>query len=156
MILYHTSNVIVREPDVAYSRKHLDFGCGFYLTSIEKQAINYGRRFTLRGEPAIMNIYELQEVIPDVKRKVFNAYDGDWLDYITACRKNLPREQFDIIEGGIADDQVFDTVDLYLQGKYNRDQALQQLMWKKPNHQICIASQIILDNYLRFIDFISL
>ena len=41
-----------------------------------------------------------------------------------------------LIEDGIADDNVFDTVDLYLQGIYSRDQTLDQLRWKKPNHQI--------------------
>ncbi|MBQ9466028.1 MAG: DUF3990 domain-containing protein [Muribaculaceae bacterium] len=156
MKLYHTSNTIVRVPDISHSRKHLDFGEGFYLTSLESQAIDYGRRFILRGEPAFMNIYYLADEIPNAIIKEFNEYDGQWLDFITACRKGLHHERYDIIIGGIADDQVFDTVDLYLQGKYNREQALDQLIWKKPNHQICITSQSILDNYLEFIDFITL
>ena len=28
MTLYHTSNVIVPQPDTVHSRRHLDFGCG--------------------------------------------------------------------------------------------------------------------------------
>ena len=58
MTLYHTSNVIVPQPDTVHSRRHLDFGCGFYLTPLESQARDYGQRFIRRGEPAIMNIYE--------------------------------------------------------------------------------------------------
>lgn len=156
MRFYHTSNVIVSEPDVRHSRKHLDFGLGFYLTPLVKQARDYGQRFIRRGEPAILNIYEFSDEIADVSRKVFPAYDGEWLDYVTACRKGLPHEQYDIIEGGIADDQVFDTVDLYLQGIYSREQALDQLQWKKPNHQLCITSQRVIDCFLQFVESISL
>jgi hypothetical protein len=156
MIIYHTSNLVVSNPDVYHSRKHLDFGNGMYLTPLEKQARDYGQRFIRRGEPAIMNIYEFADEIPDFNRKIFPAYDGEWLDYVVACRKGLPHEQYDIIEGGIADDNVFDTVDLYLQGIYTRDQALDQLRWKKPNHQICIASQKVIDRYLKFVESITL
>lgn len=156
MRVYHTSNLIVDKPDVLHSRKHLDFGEGFYLTHLEQQARNYGQRFIRRGEEAIMNVYELSDEMSHVKRKVFAAYDGEWLDYITACRKGLPHETYDIIEGGIADDQVFDTVDLYLQGLYTREQALNQLRWKKPNHQLCITSQKVLDTYLLFVESITL
>ena len=96
-----------------------------------------------------MNIYEFEEC-SECTLKVFSAYDGEWLDYITACRKGLPHEQYDIIEGGIADDSVFDTVDLYFTGIYTREQALGELREKKPNHQICITSQSVLDKYLHF------
>ena len=156
MKYYHTSNIIVSKPDVSHSRKHLDFGMGFYLTPLEQQARDYGQRFIRRGETAFMNVYELYDDVVDVSRKLFPSYDGEWLDYITACRKGLPHEQYDIIEGGIADDQVFDTVDLYLQGIYTREQALDQLQWKKPNHQLCITSQQVIDKYLQFIESITL
>ena len=76
--------------------------------------------------------------------------------FVAACRKGLPHESFDVIEGGIADDQVFDTVDLYFASIYTREQALSQLQFKKPNHQICIASQKVLDQHLHFINSIRL
>ncbi len=156
MRIFHTSNLVVSEPDVYHSRRHLDFGNGMYFTPLEKQAREYGQRFIRRSEPAIMNIYEFAEEITDVNRKVFPAYDGEWLDYVAACRKGLPHGQYDIIEGGIADDNVFDTIDLYIQGIYTRDQALEQLRWKKPNHQICITSQKVIDRYLKFVEYITL
>lgn len=156
MKIYHTSNLVVSEPDVYHSRGHLDFGEGMYLTFLEKQARDYGQRFIRRGEPAIMNIYEFSDEIIGFKRKFFPEYDGEWLDYVAACRKGLPHEQYDIIEGGIADDQVFDNVDLYLQGIYTREQALDQLRWKKPNHQICITSQLVVERYLKFVESVKL
>ena len=149
MILYHTSYTEIRQPDIQHSRPRLDFGTGFYLTPLRIQAERYGERFSRRGMKAIMNIYELDDC-PECSRKVFATYNGEWLDFITACRKGLPHEQYDIIEGGIADDNVFDTIDLYFATIYSREQALGELRDKKPNHQICITSQAVLDKYLHF------
>lgn len=150
MILYHTSTLEILRPDLSYSRPRLDFGKGFYLTSLRSQAENYGERFMRRGEKAVLNIFLLDEMRTDCKHKIFSAYDGEWLDFVAACRKGLQHENYDIIEGGIADDQVFDTVDLYFSGIYTREQALDQLQYKKPNHQVCITSQNILDKYIHF------
>ena len=150
MILYHTSTVEIRQPDLSYSRPRLDFGKGFYLTPFQLQAERYGERFTRRGETAILNIFQLEENRIDCTYKIFPAYNSEWLDFVTACRKGLPHEAYDIIEGGIADDQVFDTIDLYFSGVYTREQALNQLQYKKPNNQICISSQRVLDKYLHF------
>lgn len=154
--LFHTSNIEVATPNVSYSRNHLDFGCGFYLTPLCEQAIKYGQRFLRRNEDAYLNIYHLDEDLGSYSRIIFDAYDAKWLDYVTACRKGLDRVVYDIIEGGIADDQVFDTIDLYFSGIYTYEQALDQLRFKHPNHQICITNQEILDKYLHFIESIKL
>ena len=140
MILYHTSTVEIRRSDILHSRPCLDFGVGFYLTPIRLQAERYGERFIRRGENAILNSYLFDDDLPDCSRKVFEAYDGEWLDFVTLCRKGLLHTDYDVVEGGIADDQVFNTIDLYFSGVYTREQALNQLQFKKPNRQICITS----------------
>lgn len=61
MILFHTSKVIVKSPDIQHSRNHLDFGRGFYLTTLKSQAEKYGERFLRRGEEAFLNVYKLDE-----------------------------------------------------------------------------------------------
>ena len=152
MILYHTSTMAIEHPDVFHSRAHLDFGKGFYLTPIREQAEHYGERFLRRGEAAVLNVYEKDDLCPSFTEKIFDAYDGDWLDFVAACRRGLPHEMFDIIEGGIADDQVFNTIDLYFSGIYTREQALDQLLYKKPNHQVCITSQTLIDTHLHFLN----
>lgn len=154
--LYHTSNVEVRTPDIIHSREHLDFGKGFYLTSLREQAVKYGQRFLRKGENAFLNIYDFNDDLQDFSRIYFDAYDSKWLDYVTACRKGLTRTQYDIIEGGIADDHVFDTIDLYFSGIYTFEQALDQLRFKKPNHQVCITNQQVLNKHLHFVESIKL
>jgi hypothetical protein len=154
--LYHTSNVEIPVPDIVHSREHLDFGKGFYLTTLQEQAVKYGQRFLRKGDNAILNIYQLDKELTGFSRIVFDAYDSEWLNYVTACRKGLSHTNYDIIEGGIADDQVFDTIDLYFSGIYTFEQALNQLRFKHPNHQVCITNQQVLDKHLHFVESIKL
>lgn len=44
MRLYHASTSIIEKPDVLHSRDKLDFGKGFYLTTIREQAVRYAER----------------------------------------------------------------------------------------------------------------
>ena len=39
MKLYHSSTIKVENPDLDHSRDYLDFGKGFYLTSLKEQAV---------------------------------------------------------------------------------------------------------------------
>ena len=52
MEVYHTSNIRVENPDTMHSRRELDFGPGFYFTTIRQQAEKYAFRFTRRNEQA--------------------------------------------------------------------------------------------------------
>lgn len=61
MEVYHASMVRVERPDVYHSRKFLDFGQGFYVTTLKDQAVKYAQRFIRRGKEAWLNIYELDE-----------------------------------------------------------------------------------------------
>lgn len=58
---------------------------------------------------------------------------------------------YDIVEGGVANDNVIDTVEDYENDIITAEQALGQLRYKKVNHQICILNQEIIDKYLTFI-----
>lgn len=154
--LYHASKVIVDKPDVLHSRESLDFGKGFYLTRLKAQAEKYAERFLRIGDNAFLNVYSLDEDLTGFTTLVFDKYDGEWLDYIVACRRLQPHSIYDIIEGGIANDKVYNTVDLYMQGIYTKEQALDQLIYKKPNNQICITNQQLLDAHLHFINSVRL
>ena len=57
MIVYHSSAVVVDAPDIFHSRRYLDFGKGFYLTTIYEQAVRYAERFLRRGRTAWVNYY---------------------------------------------------------------------------------------------------
>jgi hypothetical protein len=150
MILFHASDIEIKVPDVYHSREFLDFGKGFYLTAIEEQAYRYASRFLLKRNVAYVNQYLLDDNYLQYKVKTFTRYDEEWLNYIGACRRGLPCEQFDVVEGGIADDKVFNTVDLYLSGDMSKEDALRRLSFEKPNHQLCILNQDVIEHCLHF------
>ncbi len=57
-------------------------------------------------------------------------------------------KEYDYIEGGVANDRVVDTIDLYMTGFIPRFEAIERLKYLRPNNQICISSQILIDKYL--------
>ena len=46
--------------------------------------------------------------------------------------------------------------DINFSGIYNREQTLNQLRYKYPNHQLCISNQLVIDKHLHFIKSIKL
>ncbi len=79
MTLFHTSNKEILTPNIKFSREHLDFGKGFYLTTLREQAEKYGERFLRKGENAYINIYELDDDLNGYSKIIFDAYDEKWL-----------------------------------------------------------------------------
>lgn len=152
MKLFHASTVAVEHPDVSHSRPNLDFGRGFYLTAMYDQAIRYAERFTRRGKPAFVSEYEWDEDLGNFAVKRFDGYDEEWLDYVAVCRHGgSPEQKYDAVEGGVANDKVFNTVDLYFAGVITKAEALGRLKYEKPNHQICILNEALLASHLHFI-----
>lgn len=159
--LYHGSFTIVSQPQAAKGRRNLDFGQGFYLTSLRPQAERWAQLITERktrnGIPQL-NVYHFDETIANQSRWLrFDEYNLEWLDYVVACRagEDLWR-QYDIVEGGVANDNVIDTVEDYTMGIITAEQALGQLRYKPVNHQLCIISQSVIDRCLHFAEAITL
>ena len=150
--LYHGSNAIVEQPLVDIGRKDLDFGPGFYLTPLFEQASKWAVRIKTirRAGQAIVNIYEFTQP-QNSKIKRFDAYNKEWLDFIVDSRTGKqPWKDYDIIEGGVADDRVIDAVEAYINGYADVEHTLRQLVYHKPNYQICVLSQEVVDKCLQF------
>ena len=159
MQLFHGSDVIVRNPLSKVGRKKVDFGQGFYLTSLRAQAESWARTIAsrTRNHKPVLNIYQFDEQVAHAmvvnRYKVFAAYDMEWLNYVVDCRKGgEAQSQYDIVEGGVANDNVIDTVEDYENGIITAEQALGQLVYKKVNHQMCIRSQAVIDSCLTFVE----
>ena len=152
MKLYHSSDVSVPVPDTEHSRDFLDFGKGFYLTSIHEQAVRYAQRFIRRSRDAWLNAYEFEFNPSEWKVMVFDSYNKDWLDFIAKCRSGNDDTDFDLIIGGIANDKVIQTLDRYFDGIISEAEALGLLRIEKPNIQYCIRSQKMLNKCLKHIE----
>ncbi len=151
MKLYHSSNVLVVKPDIIHSRDYLDFGKGFYLTSIHEQAVRYAQRFIRRQREAWLNAYEFEFNSPEWKILEFDSYDKDWLNFVANCRAGNDISDFDLIIVVFANDRVIQTLDRYFEGELSEDETLGLLKYEQPNIQYCIRSQKMLDNCLKHI-----
>lgn len=152
MKVFHSSTLKVEHPNICFSRDFLDFGRGFYLTTMRQQAISYAERFRLRGKTAVLNEYLLDEAIhQNCKIKSFLHYDEEWLDFVMACRMGEDTGDWDVVIGGIANDRIFRTIDLYFAGDLTKAEALKKLIKEEPNNQICIRRQDLIDRYLHFL-----
>ena len=154
--LYHGSYTSVPSPLAGVGRRVLDFGPGFYVTSIREQAERWARRVcVIRAvDTPLLTTYEFnEEALPaDVRRLRLEHYDQEWLDFIVSSRRGEePWKSYDIIEGGVANDQVIHTVEDYFSGRITAEQAIGQLRFAKPTHQMCISRQAIVDRCLRFV-----
>jgi hypothetical protein len=157
MILYHGSYLSVSAPLTGVGRRELDFGPGFYVTNLREQAERWARRVcVIRAvETPYISFYDFdEESLPsDIRRLRLENYDQEWLDFIVSSRRGEePWNGYDIIEGGVANDQVIDTVEDYFTGRITAEQAIGQLRFAKPTHQMCINKQEIVDKFLHFIN----
>jgi hypothetical protein len=135
MVIYHGSNVIVEQPQLIQQNRFLDFGYGFYTTTNRSQAENFAQKVTVRrGGSPILNVYEIDDHISDstLRIKRFSAPDEEWLDFVSAHRNgNYYGEQYDLIIGAVANDDVYRTLQVYATGLLTKEQALEALRVKK-------------------------
>lgn len=70
-----------------------------------------------------------------LKIKRFPEMTEEWLDFIVACRMGKSHE-YDIVEGPMANDTIFNYVQNFVDGKISREAFWALAKFKKPTHQI--------------------
>lgn len=151
MILYHGSDREISSPDVMHSRSRVDFGKGFYTTPLYEQARKWSERYIRLGKPGVISRYSCDEQAwNSLKVLRFDSYSEEWLDFIVSCRSEQDRSEYDIVIGGVANDRVFDTIELYFDGLIDKPTAIERLRYQKPNIQICFRTQKSIDLCLHF------
>ncbi len=149
MKVFHSSYISVETPDINHSRDFLDFGKGFYLTTLYDQAVKYAQRFKRRKRQAWLSTYELEFNPEEWKIHRFDSYDREWLQFVMNCRSGNDNSDYDLVIGGIANDEVIQTIERYFAGEISENDALGLLKFEKPNNQYCIRSQRMLDECLK-------
>lgn len=152
MIVYHGSSIEITKPDIYHSRENVDFGKGFYITPIKEQASKWATRFKRSHGKGIVSVYEfdLGECRTNYSVLEFEGYTDEWLDFIMTCRSMENNRNVDVVIGGVANDKVFNTIELYLEGLIKKDEAIKRLRYEKPNLQMCIRNQKLMEEYLHF------
>ena len=146
MEIYHGSYTSVQTPEIIKGKFTKDFGEGFYCTELKRQAEKWARRY----DTPVVSIYEYKP-LGELKILCFDDMTDEWLDFIVANRSGLNKwKEYDYIEGGIADDRVIDTIEAYMIGNITLEMALGQLAFHRPNNQICLINQRLIDDCLHF------
>ena len=139
MILYHGSNVEVKEPILLKVQRELDFGKGFYTTSDMEQAARWAERTAKRrGESnAFVTVYEVNEdELKNICLLSFDLPNVEWLNFVVKNRKGeYIAGDWDIISGPVADDQTAQVIDLYLEGAYDEEEAIRRFLTQRLKDQ---------------------
>ena len=153
MIVFHGSTDIVETPDVLHSFRPLDFGKGFYVTTVREQAERWAKRKAdLSGiEKAVINVYDMSEDYGNLSVKTFDEDLMEWIDFVCACRDgNTDYLKYDLIIGKVADDKVFRVVDMYHKGIWDKERAIKEIRVYPSYDQLAFTSQEAIDRLLVF------
>ena len=168
MILYHGSNVVIKKIELRKCRPFKDFGKGFYLTSLFGQARAMARRTTRIqgcGKPRVtafeldndwrtrgLSILEFSRPNHDWARFVTNNRDYDFKDVFSPECNRV--NQYDIVVGPVADDQIVASFQLYQDGRISIDELVERLRYKKLSNQYSFHTQNALEllKYLGVVD----
>lgn len=152
MIVYHGSSETVRKPDILHSYRALDFGRGFYVTTVREQAERWARRkAALSGRKALVNRYLMGDDMTGLRVRQFPDDLSEWIEFVCACRDEKPVYQaFDLIIGKVANDKVFRVVDMYHSGIWDKVRALMEIRAYPNYDQLAFITQRAIDKLLRF------
>ena len=130
MILYHGSKVLVKSPEIRLQKYNKDFYFGIYCTLIREQATRWAVRFD--GVGYLSEYLYMPDDSLRVKR--FTEMTEEWLDFIVSCRLGHPHD-YDIVEGPMANDTIFNYVQNFADGKISREAFWELAKFKRPTHQ---------------------
>lgn len=156
MIIYHGSTVIVEEPRILQSKRFMDFGTGFYTTSNREQARRWASKVSTRLKVAQGYISRYEFDSEAAKRELsvihFATANEEWLEFVSDCRNGrMAFDDYDIVIGPVADDNVYETVQLYELGVFSKKETIKRLKVQKLYDQILFHTEHALQ-YCSFMD----
>ena len=146
MILYHGTNAIIENIDLAQSRVGKDFGLGFYLTPDEQVAHRQAeRKFEQfgEGEVTVYKYFVDDNALTEANTLRFDGYTLDWARFVLNNRKNRTRIQahdYDIVIGPIADDVVGYQIRRVEEGIMSEEQFLEEIKYHTVTIQYLFAT----------------
>ena len=120
-----------------------DFSISDSLKTVRKSVLIYETIINRgMGEP-IINYYEYK---PNKNLNIlkFSEISDEWLDFIAKCRSGKTHI-YDIVEGPMANDTVWNYVNDFLSGRINRKQFWALAEFRYPTHQISFHTLSALD-----------
>jgi len=146
MKLYHGSNQIVEKPQLLTAVRGLDFGKGFYTTSNYEQAARFTENVVKRKKSGkrTVSIYEINETVLYETCSVlkFENPSEEWLDFVSQNRTDAYSGKiYDVVIGPVANDTVYNVIDLYIDGTFSKDEAIKRLKVRELFNQWTFCSE---------------
>lgn len=155
--LYHGSNMGIDKIDLNLCHPDKDFGQGFYLTDIRKQAEFMAlRRTRIMGEgmPAVTAYAFDEECLHDgsLKVKVFDAPCEEWALFVLANRNASAsgfRHDYDVVIGPVADDGVAFQLERYSRKMITLETLVEELTFRNLNNQYFFGTECAISKLQR-------
>jgi hypothetical protein len=133
---YQGDNKVLDEPKIYLDGSYKDFGYGFYCTNFEKQA----KRWALtKKNKHVVNVYSYAEN-ENLNCLIFKEMSDEWLDFVVSSRQG-ERHDYDIVEGPMADDAIWNYVDDFTRGLISRIAFWELVKFKNPTHQVVFVQK---------------
>lgn len=153
--LFHGSDTIIPKPDLTFGRDNVDFGRGFYLSADYTASAKWACRRT----NAVCNQYELE--LYGLRIYEFTL-DKTWLDFVVCHRETeTPTGQlaeiarYDVLIGAIADDRLYQTLEMYVDGFVTADKAVEIMNCMDYGTQIVLKTEKAV-NQLKFLGYTNI
>jgi len=169
----------VDKPEIRPVSRPLDFGAGFYVTTIQERAEEWAQKKALKENSSpIISIYNLEMscLQKQLGIKKFEGTSNSWLSFVLRHRKasaytvqtvlingSLKRRlvakpgvhhDYDMVIGEVANDDVFDAIEFFESGVIRIEELRRRLKTKMVNDQLCFCTQRALE-FLKFIEAYS-
>ena len=150
MILYHGSNVDIKNISLSACRPNKDFGRGFYLTDIRGQAERMAQRVSrIYGGDPYINCYEIDDCFMDNSELVIKDFgeetSEEWALFVMNNRNKDYEDvssplcntdgKYDIVIGPVADDNMAMLFRQYENELIDFDTLLKGMIFKKTSSQ---------------------
>lgn len=131
MRVYHGSTQVVAVPEIRPSKRTLDYGHGFYVTTSSEQAVAWvRRRLQQEGAPCgYVNEYEFDTRRADtLSMLVFDKPTEEWVDFVMCNRMQKDfQHPYDIVYGPVANDRVYAAFALFEGGLLSKQTLIAEL-----------------------------
>lgn len=155
MILFHGSNMPVDSVDLNKCRPYKDFGRGFYLTTIEEQAITMARRISIiYGSKPCITSFEFDDNClrsKNISAKIFESASKEWAIFVLNNRNREFKEiadincnhdnKYDIVVGSVANDDIALLFRTFSNGLIDVGTLVKEMKYKKLSDQFSFHTQ---------------
>ena len=145
MILYHGTNLAIKDIDLSICKPHKDFGQGFYLTTLEDQAQKMAKRVArIYGGVPTVNVYRFDETVLDKDILSICRFEQptiDWALFVTNNRNDMRDGEnnldfkYDVVIGPVADDDLSMLFSLFTDGFIDETALMNGMKFKRLTDQ---------------------